>query len=74
MQGFDKIFQWFRRCDHGENQDGCQQPYLSMDRNHFWADTTRPLMEHLRKVSKKSDLWSRRCDNEIVSVKGHFAI
>ena len=46
-------------------KDGCRWPYLLMDRNHFQADTTRPLEEYLRLVSKKSDRWSpRRCDNE----------
>ena len=37
-------------------------PYLSTDRNHIRADTTRPLGEHLRQVSKKNDQWSRRCN------------
>ena len=36
---------------------GCQWPYLSTDRNHFRADTTRPPGEHLRQVSRKSDQW-----------------
>ena len=39
--------------------------------------TTRPLGEHLRQVSKKSNKWSRRrCDNETVTVlsKGKIAI
>ena len=58
-------------------KDGCWRPYLSTDRNHFRACTTRPLGEHLRQVSKKSDQWSqRRCDNEIVTVlnEGQIAI
>ena len=46
-------------------KDGCGRPYLSTDWNHFRADTTRLLGEHLRQVSEKSDQWSRRrCDNE----------
>ena len=43
----------------------------------FWADTTRPLVEHLRQVYKKSDQWSRRrCDTKIVTVlsKGQLVI
>ena len=45
--------------------DVCRWPHLSTDRNHFRADTTRLLGEHLRQVSKKSDKLSRRrCDNE----------
>ena len=47
------------------------------NRNHCQVDTTRPLVEHLRQVSRKSDQWSRRrCDNEIVTVvnKGQIAI
>ena len=31
---------------------GCRWPYLSTDRNHLRADTTRPLVEHLRQVLK----------------------
>ena len=57
--------------------DGCRWPYLSTDRNHFQACTTRPLGKHLGQVSKKSDPWSRRrCNNEIVTVlsKGQIAI
>ena len=50
-------------------KDGCHLPYLSTDWNHFWACTTRPLGEHLREVSKKSNQWSwRRCNNEIVTM------
>ena len=50
-------------------KDGFHLPYLSTDWNHFWASTTRPLGEHLRKVSKKSNQWSwRRCNNEIVTM------
>ena len=58
-------------------KDGDRRPYLSSDRNHFQADTTRPLVEHPRQVSRKSDQWSlRRCDKETVTVlnKGHLAI
>ena len=52
-------------------KDGCRRPYLSTDQNHFWACTTRPLGEHLRNISKKSDQWPRRrCNNEIVTVLG----
>ena len=50
-------------------KDGDRRPYLSSDPNQFRVDTTRPLVEHLRQVSRKSDQWSRkRCDNEIVTV------
>ena len=28
-------------------KDGCRRPYLLMEMNHFRADTTRPLVEHL---------------------------
>ena len=58
-------------------KDGSRPPYLSMDRNHFRMDTTRPLVEHLRQISKKPDQRSRReCDNEIVTVlsKGQLTI
>ena len=37
-------------------KDGCLWPYLATDRNHFRADTTRLLAEHLRKVFKKSPI------------------
>ena len=53
------------------------RPHFLMDWNHFGADTTRLLVEHVRQVSKKSDQWSwRRCNNEIVTVlsKGQLAI
>ena len=33
-------------------KDGCWWPYLSTNRKHFQADTTRPLREHLRHVKK----------------------
>ena len=33
-------------------KDGCRRPYLSMDQNHFRANTIRSLREHLRQVSK----------------------
>ena len=33
-------------------KDGCQWPHLSTDWNHYRADTTRPLVEHIRQVSK----------------------
>ena len=58
-------------------KDGCRWPHLSTVRNQFKACTTRPLGEHLRQVSKKSNQWSRRrCDNEIVTVlsKGQIVI
>ena len=46
-------------------KDGCRRPYLSTDqKKHFLVDTTKPLGEHLRQVSKKSDQWSRRQCNE----------
>ena len=38
---------------------------------------TRPLVEHLRQISRKSDQWPRmRCDDESVTVlnKGQLAI
>ena len=44
-------------------KDACRWPYLSTDRNHLRADTTRPLGEHFRQVSKKI-VPRRRCDNE----------
>ena len=48
-----------------KTKDGCRRPHPSTDRNHFRADTTRLLGDHLRQVSKKYDQWSRRrCDNE----------
>ena len=78
MQDFDNSFIGFRGdAITVKLKDGCQQPYLSMDRNHFRMCTTRPLGEHLRQVLKKSDQWSlRRCDNKIVTVvnKGQTAI
>ena len=58
-------------------KDGCRQPYLLTDRNHFRVNTIRPLGKHLRKFSKKSEYWRRRrCDNEIVTVlsKGQLVI
>ena len=80
MQAFDKIPP--RISDRGDAipvkiKDGCRRPYLLTDRNHFWACITIPLGEHLGRVSKKSDQWSRRrCDNETVTVlsKGQIAI
>ena len=64
MQGFDS----FPPVLSGETvkiKDGFRWPYLSTDRNHLLADTTRALGEHLRQVSKKNDQWSRRrCDNQ----------
>ena len=46
-------------------KDGCRRPYLSTDqKKHFLVDTTKPLGEHLRQVSKKSDQWSRGQCNE----------
>ena len=46
-------------------KDGRQRPYLSTDRNHIRADTTRPLGDNSGKFRKKSDQWSRRrCDIE----------
>ena len=38
-------------------KDGGWRPDLSADQNHFCADTTRPLGEHLRQVLKKSNQW-----------------
>ena len=38
-------------------KDGCRRPHLSTEWNHFRADTTKILGEHLRQVSKKSDQW-----------------
>ena len=32
--------------------DDCRRPFLSTDRNHFQADTTRALGEHLRQNQK----------------------
>ena len=68
MQGFDKIPPVIsEEIANGENQ--IWWPYLLMDQNHLRAETTRPLVEHLRQVSKKSDQWSwRRCDNKIAIV------
>ena len=37
---------------------GYWRPYLSMNRNHFRANTTRPLGESIRQVSKPEDNWS----------------
>ena len=51
-------------------KDGCRRPHLSTDRNHFRANTTKLLGEHLIQVSKKSDQWSRRrCDKEKQSLR-----
>ena len=36
-------------------KDGCRQPYLLTDQNHFRMETSRPLVELLRKVFKNSD-------------------
>ena len=57
-------------------KDGCRRPYVSTDRNHFRACTTTPLGKHHRQVSKKSDQWSRRRCDEIVTGlrKGQIAI
>ena len=45
-------------------KDSDWQPYLSSDRNHFWADATRPPDEHFGQILKKSE----RCDYEIVTI------
>ena len=46
-------------------KDGRRQPYLSTDRNHIRADSTRLLEKQLGQVSKKYDQCPRRrCDNE----------
>ena len=58
-------------------KDSCRRPYLSSDRNHFRTCITRPLGEHPRQVSKRSDQWCRgRYNNEIVTVlsKGQIVI
>ena len=49
-----KFLQWFQRSEiMVQIKDGCRQPYLSTDQNHFRADTTRPLGKHLKQVLKK---------------------
>ena len=54
-------------------KDDCRRPHLSTDRNHFRADTTRPLGKHLGQVSKTSDQWPRRrCDNEKKNTDGRL--
>ena len=77
MQDFDKISPVvLEEMKTVKIKDGCRWPYLLIDPNHFRADKTRPLGEHLRQVLKKSDQWpQRRCDYEIVTVlsKGHLA-
>ena len=50
-----------------KNKDGQRRPHLLMDWYHIRVDTTRPLGEQLRQVSKKSNQWSqRKCHNEKV--------
>ena len=59
-----KYLQWFRnRCNNVKIKDGCRQPYLSTDRNHFQACTTRSLGEHLGKFLK--NLTSGICEDAI---------
>ena len=41
-------------------KDSCRRQYLSTDRNHFRADTARPLGEHHSQLSKNSNYRSRR--------------
>ena len=54
MQGFSEIPPVVSE-DTVKIKVGRQGPYLSTDQNHIWVDTTGPLGEQLRQVSKKSD-------------------
>ena len=75
MQGFYEVFIGFGGdVITVKIKDGCRWPYLLMDWNHFMVCTTRPLGKPLDQV--KSNQWSRRCDNEIVTVlsNGQLAI
>ena len=73
---YDAAIAYLTKTIRRSIKDGDRWQYLSSDRNHFRADTTSPLVEHLRQVSRKSNQWSRmKCDNEIVTVlnKGQLA-